>query len=244
MQLPDEILRDQLYQLVEKRLDGVPLPYITGRVSFMGVEMLAGPEAIIPRRETEILGRSALKMLRRVVSERGYARVMDVCTGSGNLALALASFEANCWVYGVDIDGPAVRLARRNAAYLDLGERCEFLQGDLFGPFESRAFWGQMDLIVSNPPYVATRRIENLPFETAGFEPVGAFDGGRFGMDVQERLVREAPRFLKSGSSLCMEVGLGQGEILTHAARRTGAYQRVEYARDECGDIRALLLAV
>lgn len=244
MLLPDELHRDQYHLLVESRLEGVPVAYITGRLSFMGVDMLAGPEAVLPRRETEVLGRAALRALRRLVRARGFARVLDLCTGCGNLALALAHYEPNCWVSGVDISAPAVRLARRNAGYLGLNDRVQFLQGDLFSPFEAREFWGQIDMVVCNPPYVSSHRIETMPFETAGFEPRGAFDGGPFGMDVQERLVREAPRFLKPDSSLFVEVGLGQGEILACSARKSGAYREIQYVRDEKEDIRAVVMQV
>lgn len=241
MQLPDERYRTQHTLQVHERLRGVPLPYITGRVTFMGLEMLAGPEANIPRQETEVLGYAALGLLAAAVRERGYARVMDLCTGSGNLGLALASLVPEAWLYGVDISAPAVRLARRNAAHLHIDSRTDFVVGDLLAPFESVAFWGQVDLIVCNPPYITSRWIDSLPFERLGFEPRLAYDGGASGMDIQERLLRDAPRFLRPGASLCLELGLGQAEILEGIARRDG-YRQVGFVNDEQNQTRGLVV--
>lgn len=242
MQLPDEINRDKYLNLIASRLAGVPLPYITGRFTFMGVDMLAGPEASVPRRETEVTGAAALKLLRGLALERGEVRVLDVCTGSGNLGLALAHFEPLCRVYCVDSHGPALNLARRNAVHLGVETRAQFFQGDLFVPFSLMEFWGGFDLIVSNPPYVPSSRIKAAAFDVAGFEPHQSFDGGVSGLEVIERLVTEAPWFLRPGSSLCVEVGLGQSEIAAHMARRTGAYERIQFVHDSCGDTRALIL--
>ncbi len=242
MQLPDEIHRNNISDLVALRLTGVPLSYITGKFTFMGLDMLAGPEASVPRRETEVTGAAALSLLRAAVQRQAAPRVLDVCTGSGNLGLALAYYEPACQMYGVDLHAPALRLARRNAAYLNVGERAQFFQGDLFDPLEMAEFWSSFDLIVSNPPYVLSCRIDKSKPETVGFEPQNSFDGGVSGLAVIERLVREAPRFLRRGASLCMEVGLGQAEIVAHMARHTHSYQRIQLVRDMFEDTRALIM--
>lgn len=242
MQLPDEIHRDKFSDLVALRLGGVPLPYITGKFTFMGLDMLAGPEASVPRRETEVTGAAALKLVHELASKHDTPRVLDVCTGSGNLGLALAYYEARCLVYGVDLHAPALRLARRNAAHMKVEGRTQFFQGDLFDPFEMAEFWNGFDMIVSNPPYVPSRRIGTYPADLAEFEPQNSFDGGVSGLDVIERLVREAPRFLRPGSCLLVEVGRGQSEIVAHMARHTGAYGRIQFVHDSCGDTRALIM--
>ncbi|MGB7540848.1 MAG: methyltransferase, partial [Burkholderiales bacterium] len=110
----DELGATKLRELVGQRLAGTPLAHITGRQHFMGLELLAGPEALVPRKETEILGNAALNLLRDIVRARGQAVVVDICTGSGNLALSLASHEPAARVYAADISHDAVDLARRN----------------------------------------------------------------------------------------------------------------------------------
>jgi release factor glutamine methyltransferase len=150
MYLSDEEL-DQLDNYVEIRLTGTPLAHITERQTFMGVEMLAGSGALIPRKETELLGRAALAILQDTIQERGSAKVIDLCTGYGNLALTLANYQPDCTVYGSDIFEEAIALARKNAQYLVLEERVNFIPGDLFMPFENNEFYGYINLLVCNP---------------------------------------------------------------------------------------------
>jgi release factor glutamine methyltransferase len=233
--------RVALNELVERRLAGVPLAHLTGRQHFMELELLTGPEALIPRRETELLGRAALEVLRATVVERGSALVLDVCTGSGNLALALAHHESSCNVIGGDLSETAIELAQRNAERLGLADRVRFLQGDLFSPFETVGLRGAADLVVCNPPYISTSRAAGMAIEIAQFEPRLAFDGGPFGISILFRLVAEAPRFLKPASWLCFEVGAGQGEPMAVRLERAGSFASVERIRDGAGEIRALV---
>ncbi len=236
----DEAAESRLRELVDQRMSGVPLAHLTGRQSFMGVEMLAGPEAMIPRQETEILGNAALAILKTLVEQRGSAQVIDLCTGSGNLALVLAFRVPGCQVVGVDLSREAVELARRNAGHLGLTGRVQFREGDLFSPLESTDFWGQADMVVCNPPYISSAQVEALPHEIAGFEPRLAFDGGPFGVKILTRLIREAPRFLKPASWLCFEVGLGQGRMMTSMLGKSPKYGQVQTLCDEGGNLRAL----
>ena len=233
--------QEELRRLVERRRSGVPLAHLTGRQSFMGLELLAGPEALVPRKETEILGRAALRVLRQTAEERGRAVVLDVCTGSGNLALALAYHEPRCEVVGGDLSADAVSLARRNAARSGLADRVRFVEGDMFAPFEEAGLRGGADLVVCNPPYISTAKAAGMPTEIAEFEPRLAFDGGAFGISILFRLVAGAPQFLKPGSWLCFEVGAGQGEPMAARLERAGSYVAVERVRDDAGDVRALL---
>jgi release factor glutamine methyltransferase len=233
--------RETLQRLVEQRVAGVPLAHLTGRQSFMGLEMIAGPEALVPRRETELLGNAALELLRRIVASRGHALVIDVCTGSGNIALALAHHESRCEVIGGDLSADAVHLARRNAERMGLDDRVRFVVCDLFALDDAGAFRAAADLIVCNPPYMSSRTFARLPSEIAGYEPRLAFDGGAFGISVLFRLVAEAPQFLKPASWLCFEVGAGLGEPMATRLERNSAYTAVKRVRDEAGEIRALV---
>jgi len=235
--LPDLDARQlaELRALIARKREGVPLAYLTGRQSFMGLELLAGPGALIPRQETEIVGRAAVAAL------RGKSLAIDVCTGSGNLALAMAFHEPRARVFGADLSEAAVALARRNAEHTKLAGRVEFRTGDLFAPFESPEFLGRCDVISCNPPYIAAAKVSKLPPEISAHEPAMAFDGGVFGVSILLRLLKEAPRFLKPGGALCFEVGVGQGPGMKKLLLPLPWVSRVECHADDAGSIRALV---
>jgi len=233
--------QNRLNELIEQRLTGVPLAHLVGWQNFMGLELKAGRQALIPRKETEILGNAALNCLRKIVSARGPAKVIDVCTGSGNLAIALASHEPSCRVFAADLCADAVELANQNAAFHRLQDRVEFRVGDLFGPFADGQFDGAVDMIVCNPPYLSTSKMRQLPREIGEFEPREAFDAGSFGLAIISRLMNEAPRFLKPESWLCFEVGLGQGPFFLSRLKSVTAYRTTETAVDGAGEVRVLI---
>ena len=208
---------------------------------FFGVNFLASPEAMIPRKETELLGYTALDMARRLASERGNLQALDLCTGSGNVALALAHYVPEYEAVADDISKSAVGLAKRNARLLGLEKRVKFFTGDLFAPFDSPDYEHSFDLITCNPPYIATANTEKMAAEISQFEPREAFDGGPFGINFIRRLICEAPRFLKPTSWLVFEVGLGQGENLRRMIERTFDYQKIESRTGETGKIRVLI---
>ncbi len=239
-----EPLASSLRALVERRLAGEPLSYLVGRQRFMGIELLSGPEAMIPRKETEILGYAALEVLQGIVAERGSARVVDLCTGSGNLALALASRVPACRVFGGDISEEAVGLAARNARHLGLADRADFRAGDFLAPFETAEFLGSVDLLTCNPPYISTARVETMAHEIAGFEPRAAFDGGPLGIKLLARLVKEAPRLLRPGGWVACETGLGQGESLSRMFQKSPDYAQVRTFPDAEGRVRAMAARV
>jgi len=237
----DEAGEARLGALVARQREGEPVAHLTGRQSFMGLELAAGPGALIPRRETELLGGAALERLRRLADARGSALVLDICTGSGNLALAYAAHEPRARVHASDLSEEAIALARSNQALTGLGDRVEFLAGDLFAPFESDRFLGRCDLVSCNPPYISAAKVPEMGREISGFEPKLAFDGGAFGVSILMKLIRQAPRFLKPGSWLCFEVGAGQGPAMVQQVRKVAAFVEVATAADDRGEIRAVL---
>ena len=207
----------------------------------MGIEMIAGPEALIARKETEIVTKAALDKLKVLIEERKRVSIIDLCTGSGNIGLALAYYEPGCKVYGADLSPEAVELARRNAQYLGLADRVEFRTGDMFAPFDNEEFQGQTDMVICNPPYIASANVEKLTDEISHFEPRLAFDGGAFGVAILFNLIRNAPRYLKPNSWLCFEVGLGQGNAIIPRLEKSENYQAVHPFRDANDNVRALL---
>jgi len=237
----DDAAQARLRELLALRKSGVPLAHLTRRQFFLGLELLAGGEALIPRKETEILGRAALAKLQAMAQERAELTVIDVCTGSGNLALAYAYYRPNARVFGADITPESVGLAQRNADHLRLASRVEFRQGDLLEPFDNADFLGRVDLLSCNPPYISSSKVNTLDPEIGRYEPRAAFDGGAFGVSILMKLLKHAPRFLRPGGWLGFEVGLGQGPGLVRQLERNPAFSNVEAHRDPAGEVRAIL---
>jgi len=234
----------RLQMLIGQRIAGIPLAHLTGRQHFMGLELLASKEALIPRRETELLGHGALKVLQGLAAERAEVTVLDVCTGSGNLALALALHVPNARVFGADLSEEAMALAQRNAKHVGLADRVEFRCGDLLAPFDEPVFHGSVSLLVCNPPYISSKKVDAMPGEIIGHEPRLAFDGGPLGIRIVERLMREAPRFLRKGGFLAFEVGLGQGAALAKRLAGNKSYSVQHSLEDENGDIKVLVAGI
>lgn len=227
--------------LVQKRLDGIPLAHLTGRQRFMDVELLAGAQALIPRRETELLGRAAARRLVDIVAERGMAIALDACTGSGNLALGIASAVAGARILACDLSEDAVALARSNVAHLGLQDRVEVRQGDLLAPFDEPDWHGRIDVLVCNPPYISSAKVPVMAQEIADFEPSLAFDGGPFGVRILNRLIQEAPKFIREGGWLAFEVGAGQGPSVLRRLVSAGKFKSIEPLENETGEVRAFL---
>jgi len=237
----DAAAAGRLRELVERRRAGVPLAHLTGRQTFLGLEFLASPEALIPRKETEILGRAALAKLSCIAEKQAELTVLDICTGSGNLALAYAYYTSTAHVFASDLCADAVKLALRNRDHFPaLAARLDFRQGDLLAPFDSAAFHGKCDLLSCNPPYISSAKVKQMHPEIAAHEPGAAFDGGVYGVSVLMKLLKQAPRFLRPGGWLGFEVGSGQGAMLARQLEKNPAFSAVERYSDSTGEIRAL----
>ncbi|MCW9024278.1 MAG: peptide chain release factor N(5)-glutamine methyltransferase [Gammaproteobacteria bacterium] len=235
---------EKLNEYIHSRLNGTPLAHITGRQQFMGIDFLAGIEALVPRKETELLGNAALKLVNEILETQDKVRVIDVCTGSGNLALAIAKHVDNTEVYAADLSGEAVSLAQKNSAYLELEERVTFRVGDLIEPFSSNEFYNTVDLLMCNPPYISSGKLETMPEEIIEFEPSMAFDGGPFGIKIVNRLIKEAPEYVREGGWLAFEVGLGQGEPMIKRLGKNKNYTELREIKNDDGDVRAILAKV
>jgi release factor glutamine methyltransferase len=230
----------QLRTLLQQRIAGIPLAHLTGRQQFMGLELQVSGDALIPREETELLGHAALTQLRNIIREKNSATVIDVCTGSGNLALALAHHAPLARVWAADLSETAVALAQRNAKNLSLDDRVTFRAGDLLSPFDTPEFHGKVDLLVCNPPYISSGKVDVMAGEIIGHEPRLAFDGGPLGIRILQRLIAEAPRFLKANGVLAFEIGLGQARGIRKRLEQHGDYADIVEITDAEGNVRAL----
>jgi release factor glutamine methyltransferase len=231
-----------LLTLIEKRVSGIPLAHLTGKQWFMGLEFRCSPQALIPRKETELLGNAALTIIKERLSRtNGPARVLDVCTGSGNLACALAVYAQEAEVYASDLSEDAVKLARENAEEYKFGKRFDARSGDLFNPFPDNEFSGFFNLIVCNPPYITSGKVSSLPGEIVRYEPKLAFDAGPLGLAIITRLINEAPKYLAAQGWLAFEIGLGQGPFILQRVNKNGRFKNIETIADANGEIRGIV---
>jgi release factor glutamine methyltransferase len=221
---------DQFRALVARRRSGEPLQYIEGSTQFGPIEVVVDRRVLIPRPETEQLYEAAVAKLRAIRAPV----VVDLCTGSGNLALAIKHTVPAARVVATDLSPDAVAVAARNAARLML--EVEIVQGDLFAPLPA-GLAGSVDLIVANPPYVSRDECALLPAEVADWEPSLALDAGADGLDILERIAAEAADWLRPGGWLMCEIGERHGVAVAHLF----AAFRPEIHRDLAGRDRFLL---
>lgn len=240
----DSAAIQHLADLIAQRLAGIPLTHLTQRQQFMNLELIVGPEALVPRKETELLATTALELLQSILKNQTRATVIDVCTGAGNVALSLAHYAPAAQVFAADLSESAIALANTNKTHLQLDDRVQFSAGDLLAPFANDNFYGKVDLLTCNPPYISSGKLDKMPGEIAQHEPQLAFDGGPFGLSLVGRLLKEVPQFLKPKGWLVFEVGLGQGEPLQKRLSKNPDYQTVNALQDYAGNIRVLALQV
>jgi release factor glutamine methyltransferase len=203
------------------------LPYLTGRAEFYGLDFEVTPEVLIPRPETETLVDLAL-------AQRP-ATIVDVGTGSGCIAVALAARLPKATVCAIDISPAALAVAQRNAERHDVADRVHLIVGDVLNPRPSQA-----DLIVSNPPYIPTGDCASLQASVRNHEPNLALDGGPDGLAIIEPLMAQAPAVLRPGGALLIEVGFDQGEIASRLARTYFPQAQVRIHPDLAGRDRVL----
>ena len=199
--------------LLERRREGEPIQYITGACEFYGLPFRVTPDVLIPRPETEHLVERVLELAVAFTEPR----IVDVGTGSGAIAVALAHKMPNARIVAIDLSEAALDVALENAKHNAVADRIRFLQGDLLAPIASETF----DLVVSNPPYVPAADRETLAIEVREFEPGLALFAGEDGLEIYRRLIPDAFGVLASGGLIALEMGFGQsdavGRLLTAA---------------------------
>jgi release factor glutamine methyltransferase len=234
----DDERRRTFEQFIERRAGREPLQYITGRQEFWGLEFLVTPDVLIPRPETELIIETVLG----TAPDRSRPlKVIDLCTGSGCIAVSLAKELSAAQVIASDTSAKALIVARENACRHGVGDRIRFFEGDLFGPLEELGIHRQLDSIVSNPPYIASGDRPALQPEVRDYEPAMALFAGPDGMELHRRIIGVAPRFLKSNGTLVMEMGIGQAEALARMIRESGAYAAPEVLKDLAGIERVIV---
>ena len=234
---PVDDRRARIYErLLLRRLEREPTAYITGAREFWSLVFHVTPDVLIPRPETELLVEIALELARRRGSG-ALLRILDLGTGSGAIAVALASELKNAEVLATDVSTRALALAQANAERNHVGKRIRFVEGDLFDAVPGRACY---DFIVSNPPYIRSADIATLEPEVRRWEPRAALDGGADGLDFYRRIAARACDYLAPGGALLVEIGAGTGEIVERLFQAARGWGRISVYRDYAGRQRAV----
>lgn len=207
-----------------------------GHVLFFGLELRVGPGALVPRKETELLARAVLDHL-----PNDATLAIDVCSGTGNLACAIAHHRPNVRIFALELLRASVALALENVRALGFGERVQVREGDLFAPLDGEGIEGFCDAIVCNPPYISSGRLGGERAELLELEPREAFDGGPYGVAIQQRVVRDALPLLRPGGFLAFEVGAGQAKQVHSLFQRSKGYDPPVSIDDADGVPRVLL---
>lgn len=220
--------------LARQRAEGRPLEYILGFAPFLGEVLRCAPGALIPREETELLTLTCLEYITAMQNEgRTDLTVIEIGTGSGNIAVLLALRSTDTMIYASDISAEAVEVARENVERFGVGGRVHLACGDLFEPMRGLGLEGRTDLVVCNPPYIPTSSVDRLDPAIRDHEPRVALDAGAYGIDIFRRLIADAPDFLRPGGVLAFEIGVGQERFVDRLFSKTGgAYSSIEHFDD------------
>ena len=221
--------------LVARRQAREPIAYLTGTKEFWSLAFQVTPAVLIPRPETEIVVETALRRL----DEFRSPVVADIGSGSGAIAVAIARTRPDARIFATEICGRALDIARKNATAHGVLREIVFLQGDLLEPLFARGLARQCDMIVSNPPYVATADLAALPPEVH-YEPAGALDGGADGLTVHRRIIGRAAALLRPGGWLVLEMAPGQEGSLMTLFREGEGFADVTVRRDLRGRPRVV----
>ena len=220
---------------VQRRLRGEPMPYILGQWDFYGMTLTVTPDVLIPRDDTVVVTELAIK---KAMYLEQNPRILDLCTGSGCIGLAIARRVKDARVTLGDVSAAALRVARRNVSQLKLTGRVNCVAMDALKP--AQEFLGTYDLIVSNPPYVTTQEMKTLDPSVRDFEPHLALDGGADGLDFYRAIIKNYSSALAPRGYLCFEFGMGQENAVCSLLMR-GGYEILELKKDTAEITRAVL---
>jgi len=219
----------QFFDMVEKRISGVPSQYIIGKCEFMGYEFFVDENVLIPRGDTEVLVETVLEYAQK----ENFKTALDMCTGSGCIGISLYLNGINNVTLS-DISKGALLVAKKNAEYLNAENIC-IIESDLFESFNNEKF----DCIVSNPPYIRTDVIPTLMREVKDNEPMGALDGGKDGLYFYRKITDECRKYLNDGGYLFFEIGYDQSEDL-HIIMNENGFSDVKTIKDYAGNDRVV----
>jgi release factor glutamine methyltransferase len=236
-QVPAEV-RARAESLVSRRVAHEPLQYILGTQEFCGLEFHVNPAVLIPRPETELLVQEVVRG-GGGLNEDGV--LVEVGTGSGCVAITLATILTRTRILAMDCSPEALAVAKENAKRHGVIDKIDWMEGDLLSPLRERGMAGAVDVIVSNPPYIAEADWTGLQPEVRDFEPRLALIAGQKGTEFHDRLFKDSKQFLVPGGLLVMEIGQGQSATLRQTAAQVGGYTALQVVEDAAGIERVMI---
>ena len=217
----DNIKEKQYLEEIKILKKGVPIEHITHQKEFMKLSFFVDKNVLIPRQDTEILVEEVIN----IAKKNNAKKILDLCTGSGAIAVSLAKYLPQAEITAIDISNEALKIAKKNAISNDVENQITFISSDMFTNLNEEKF----DIIVSNPPYIKTNVIKNLDIQVQN-EPYIALDGGKDGLDFYKKIINESYQYLKCNGYLCLEIGFDQKidviELIENTESFTGTYSK------------------
>ena len=217
----DNIKEKQYLEEIKILKKGVPIEHITHQKEFMKLSLFVDKNVLIPRQDTEILVEEVIN----IAKKNNAKKILDLCTGSGAIAVSLAKYLPQAEITAIDISNEALKIAKKNAIINNVENQITFISSDMFTNLNEEKF----DIIVSNPPYIKTNVIKNLDIQVQN-EPFIALDGGKDGLDFYKKIINESYQYLKYNGYLCLEIGFDQKidviELIENTESFTGTYSK------------------
>ena len=217
----DNIKEKQYLEEIKILKKGVPIEHITHQKEFMKLSFFVDKNVLIPRQDTEILVEEVIN----IAKKNNAKKILDLCTGSGAIAVSLAKYLPQVEITAIDISNEALKIAKKNAISNNVENQITFISSDMFTNLNEEKF----DIIVSNPPYIKTNVIKNLDIQVQN-EPYIALDGGKDGLDFYKKIINESYQYLKYNGYLCLEIGFDQKidviELIENTESFTGTYSK------------------
>ena len=223
------------FEKVEKIIQGIPLQHITHQQEFMKMNFYVSKDVLIPRPDTEVLVEEVIQIAEKINAKK----ILDLCTGSGAIAISLAKYIKNSQITATDISHKALEIAEKNAKNNEVDKQIAFLYSDLLQQIPKEKY----DMIVSNPPYIQRALIKNLEEEVQK-EPQIALDGGWDGLDFYRKIIKQADEYLKYGGYLCLEIGYDQKIDVIDLIEQEEKYTNTYGKKDLYGNDRIIITKV
>lgn len=231
--------RNEYVKNIKRLIAGEPLQYITGLQEFMKINFLVTKDVLIPQPDTEILVEEAMDIAKTIENPV----ILDLCTGSGAIAISIAKYVQNVKIVATDISSKALDIARQNAKLNGVINNIEFVESNLFDKLKNKGRDGKFDIIVSNPPYIPTKEIDILPKDVQA-EPHIALDGGKDGLDFYRKIAKDGYRFLSRQGYLCLEIGYNQKEQVKKIISDEKRYVETYSKKDLCQNDRVVVTRI
>ena len=232
----DEIKEGSYLENINRLINGEPIQYITNYQEFMKLDFYVDENVLIPRADTEILVEEAINFMQK--NKKKNLKVLDMCTGSGAIAISIAKNIESVKVYAVDLSEKALEVAQKNALQNGVFDKCEFIKSDMFENIKER-----FDVIISNPPYIRKKDIENLDVNVRK-EPLMALDGGEDGLDFYRILIDDSYKFLEKDGRLFLEIGYDQKEEVMSLFKERYKYKDIYSKKDLSGNDRIICATI